>query len=180
MALKVDLEVWHVHPKLRAMKLAPVIVLAKVLDYKLITGAREVEQPSDSFNPTRMVPLHLAQISADAVLTLRGNVRGPMRFYSWVWASGKHGGERLFHPFPNYCHVLFLREEAGYLHTVGDYPAYDLEFSCNRLPAILSGLESNSGDGPDLLERLVTVFIKTELEAATAIYANSRCLPCRI
>jgi hypothetical protein len=158
--------------KYRAMQAAPVIVLAKVLEYKLVTGAREVEDPGDDHNPARVIPLNLAEISANAVLTLRGNVRGPMRFYSWVWASGKHGGERLFHPYPDSCHILFLREVAGYLHTVGDYSAYDFEFSCDRLPSVLSGLQSESGDTTDLFERLVTVLLNTELETADAIYRN--------
>jgi hypothetical protein len=158
--------------KYRAMQSAPLIVVAKILEYKLVTGAREVEEPSHDGNPARMIPLHLAEISANAVLTLRGNVRGRMRFYSWVWASGMHGGARLFHPYPDYCHILFLREEAGYLHTVADYPAYDIEFSCRRLPALLSGLQSHSDDGPDLFERLVTVLLKTELETKDAIYHN--------
>ncbi len=158
--------------KYQAMKSAPLIVIAKVLGSKLVSGPREVEDPGNSSNPPRKIPLHLAWISADAPLALRGDVRGPMQFYSWVWASGMHGGERLFQPYPDYCHILFLREEAGYLHTVGDYPAYDFEFSCSRLPALLSGLQSSSDDGADLFERLVTVFLKTELETADAIYQS--------
>ncbi len=108
------------------MKSAPVIVIAEVLDYKLITGPREALDPGDAFNPPRRIPLHLARISANAVLGLRGNLHGPIQFYSWVWASGQHGGARLFNPLPGYWHVLFLRKENGYLHTAGDYPGYDL------------------------------------------------------
>lgn len=158
--------------KYRAMKSAPVIVLAKVLESKRVTGAREVEQPRDGPNPERKIPLLLAEISANAVLTLRGNVHGPIRFYSWVWAPGMHGGERIFQPYPDSCHILFLREEAGYLRTVGDYPTYDFKFSCNWLPALLSGLQSNSVDSSDLFERIVTVLLKTELETGDAIYRN--------
>jgi len=45
-------------------------------------------------------------------------------FYTWIWNSGMHGGPRLFHPNPGSVHVMFLRRESGYLHTVGDYPNY--------------------------------------------------------
>ena len=154
------------------MQSASVIVLAKVLDYKLVAGPREVEEPAQGPNPATMIPLHLAQISANAVLALRGTVRGRMRFYSWVWASGQHGGKRLFRPYPGYCHVLFLREESGYLHTVADYPAYDLALPCNRLSSIISGWQSGSGEESDLFERLVDVLLKTHLESADAIYEN--------
>jgi hypothetical protein len=158
--------------KYRAMQSAPLIVLAKVLEVKSVTRARDVKQPRDGTNPAPTISLLLAEASANAMLTLRGNVHGPIRFYSWVWAPGTHGGERIFHPYPDTCHVLFLREEAGYLHTVGDYPTFDLEFSCNRLPALISGLQSKSDDATDLFERLVTVLLKTELEAADRLYRN--------
>jgi hypothetical protein len=152
------------------MKSAPVIVIAKVPNYNLVSGVTEVEQPGDVINPSRLIPLRLARISANAVLALRGNVRGPMVFYSWVWTSGHHGGERLFHPYPDYSHVLFLREDGDYLHTVGDYPAYDLEIPRNWLTAILSGLRSNQENESDLFERIVNVRLRTELDTATAIY----------
>jgi hypothetical protein len=159
--------------KYRAMKSAPVIVVAEVLDYKLVAGPRDVERPADTFNPKAwMVPLHLARMSAKVILSLRGDVRGPIQFYSWVWASGQHGGERLFRPYPGYCHILFLREEGGYLRTVADYPAYDLEIPPGWLPAIISGLQSSSENGSDLFERIVTVLIKAELESAGGIGWN--------
>jgi len=158
--------------KYQAMKSAPLIVIAKVLDYKLVSGPREVEDPGDSFNPPRMLPLHLARISANAVLALRGDVRGPMQFYSWVWASGMYGGERLFRPYPDYCHILFLRQEGDYLHTVADFPAYDIGIPCSRLPAILSGLKSNSDNASDVFERIVNVLLRTDLETGDAIYHN--------
>jgi len=63
-------------------------------------------------------------------------------------------------------HILFLREEGGYLRTVADYPAYDLEIPPGWLPAIISGLQSSSENGSDLFERIVTVLIKAELESA--------------
>lgn len=161
--------------KYRVMKSAPVIVVAEVLDYKLVAGPRDVERPADTDNPKAwMVPLHLARMSAKVTLSLRGDARGPIQFYSWVWASGQHGGARLFHPYPGgYCHILFLREEGGYLRTVADYPAYDLEIPHSWLPAVISGLQSGSESGSDLLERIVRVLIRTNLESATAIVWSS-------
>jgi len=47
--------------KYLAMKSAPVIVIAKVLDFKLVSGAREVEQPGDAFNRPRVVPCFRTQ-----------------------------------------------------------------------------------------------------------------------
>jgi hypothetical protein len=160
--------------KYRAMKSAPVIVIAEVLDYKLVAGPRDVERPADTFNPKAwMVPLNLARISAKVILSLRGDVRGPIQFYSWVWASGQHGGARLFRPYSGYCHVLFLREEGGYLRTVADYPAYDLEIPHRWLSAVVSGLQSGSESGSDLFERIVRVLIRTDLESARAIVGSS-------
>ncbi|MGD0136191.1 MAG: hypothetical protein ABSE57_29455 [Bryobacteraceae bacterium] len=155
------------------MKSAPLIVIARVSDYKLMSGPREVEDPGNSLSPPRMLPLHLAWISANAVLALRGDVSGPMQFYSWVWGSGMYGGERSFRPYPDYCHILFLRQEGDYLHTVADFPAYDIEIPCSRLPAILSGLKSNSDNASDVFERIVNVLLKTELETGDAIYRDS-------
>src|SRR5580698_1726629 len=92
--------------KYLAMKSAPLIVIAEVSDYKLVSGPREVEQPGDALNPkSTMVPLHLARMSANVLLPLRGGLRGPMQFYCWVWMSGTYGGARLFRPFPGYVHL---------------------------------------------------------------------------
>ena len=156
--------------KYQAMKLAPVIVIAEVLDYKLITGPRKVLDPGNALNPPRWIPLHLARISANAVLGLRGNLRGPIQFYSWVWASGQHGGERLFRPLPGYWHVLFLREDNGYLHTVGDYPGYDLPIPRDLVTATLAGLQTAPENGSDVVERIVSVLLRSELESANGIY----------
>jgi hypothetical protein len=150
-------------------------MIAEMLDYKLVTGPREVEEPGDAVNPKpRMVPLHLARMSANVLLPLRGGQRGTMQFYCWVWMSGKHGGARLFRPFPGYVHLLFLREQGGYLHTVGDYPAYDLVIPRHWLPAIAAGMQEKGDQAPDLFERLVAVLIRTEFEGdATGIWPNN-------
>ena len=145
------------------MKSAPLILLAEVTDYRLLSGPRTVARPRDCWNPTSTIPLHLARMSASVMLALRGNQHGHLQFYSWVWASGQHGGERLFSPHPGYCHILFLRDDGGYLHTVGDYPAYDLPIPCHWVPGIISNLR-DAKDGSDLLERIATAVVKTGFE----------------
>ena len=107
-----------------AMRSAPVILLVRITGLKLTGDVRNVEKPPEVGGPmVPAIPLHLARITADVLLTLRGPVRATVELYSWVWASGSHGGPRLFHPNPGAIRVLFLRDEGGYLHTVGDYPS---------------------------------------------------------
>jgi hypothetical protein len=150
--------------KYQAMKSAPVILLAEIVNAKLISGARQVEKPKEVAGPmTPTIPLHLARVSARVLLTLRGTERQAVEFYSWVWASGSHGGPRLFHVWPGSKHILFLREEGGYLHTVGDYPAYDLEVSSDWLPEFESELKSTRESSFDLFERIATVRLRAEL-----------------
>ena len=158
--------------KYQAMKTAPVIVLAEVTGYELVSGPKKVGKPADGRNPAWMVPLYLARISADVKLALRGGLRGPIQLYSWVWASGQHGGERLFQPYPGYNHILFLRDEGGYLHTVGDYPHYDLEIRRNWLQEVAAGLQSVSPNGSDVFERIVAARLKAEFKTATVISPN--------
>jgi hypothetical protein len=155
--------------KYQAMKSAPLIILGEVVNAKLISEARDVEKPKEVGGPmTPTIPLHLAQISAKVLLTLRGTERSSVQFYSWVFASGKHGGPRLFHVSPGSSHILFLREDGGYLHTVGDYPAYDLEVPSQWLPAFISQWNAGQDNGSDLLERLATTRLRTELEEMTS------------
>jgi hypothetical protein len=111
------------------MKSAPSIVVAEIQDVKFVSNEpREVDKPPGIGGPVvPRIPLYLARMSAKVMLTLRGTETHRVQFYSCVWASGKHGGPRLFHVSPGSVHVLFLRNDSGYLHTVGDYPSYDLE-----------------------------------------------------
>ncbi len=111
------------------------------------------------------IPLYLAEISATVLLTLRGAEIRQVRFYSWVWASGKHGGPRLFKPFAGSVHVLYLTKDSGYLHTVGDYPAYDLEVPTRSVPGFLANWQAGYQQGSGLIERIVAVELKSELEA---------------
>jgi hypothetical protein len=159
--------------KYQAMKSAPLIILAEVVNAKLVSEARDVEKPKEVGGPTTpTIPLHLAQISAKVLLTLRGKERSTVQFYSWVFASGKHGGPRLFNVSPGYSHILFLREDGSYLHTVGDYPAYDLDIPARWLAAFVSQWKAGRGSGSDLLERLATIRLKIELERMTSIRRN--------
>ena len=111
------------------------------------------------------IPLCLAKISAKVLLPLRGLVPGHIQFYSWVWVSGKHGGPRLFHPSPGSVHVLVLGGESGYLHTVGDYPAYDLEIHSRSLPGFIAAWHAGYAQDGTLMERIVAVRLKAELES---------------
>lgn len=157
--------------KYQAMKSAPIIVLAEVLNAGSASDVRNVEKPSGIGGPmSPTIPVMLMRVSARIVLSLRGNERGEIQFYSWRFAGPMHGGPRLFHVSPGSHHILFLRREGGYLHTVGDYPTYDVEISQDArhakqvLPTILAGLKPNSPNASDLFERIVTAQLKAELE----------------
>jgi hypothetical protein len=61
----------------------------------LISRARTVAKPPEVAGPmTPTIPLFLARIQADVLLTLRGSASNRVEFYSWVWASGKHPAHR--------------------------------------------------------------------------------------
>jgi hypothetical protein len=81
------------------MKSAPVIVIAQVQSASLTSKRpREAEKPDGIGGPmARRIPLYLAKSTAKVLLTVRGAESKSIEFYSWVWASGKHGGPRLFH-----------------------------------------------------------------------------------
>jgi hypothetical protein len=148
-----------------AMRSAPVVLVIKITAVKLPGDMRTVAKPPEVGGPmTPTIPLYLARIRADVLLTLRRSVGGSVEFYSWVWASGSHGGPRLFHATPGSSHVIFLRQEGGYLHTVGDYPSYDLQLSSRWLPALLSAWNSGEASGAGLLERLVALRLRAEFE----------------
>jgi len=157
--------------KYQAMKSAPIIVLAEILNAGPASEVRNVEKPSGIGGPMApTIPMILMRISARVVFGLRGNEQGEIQFYSWRFAGGMHGGPRLFDVWPGSNHILFLRREGDYLHTVGDYPNYDVEISKDArhgkqvLPTIIAGLRPNSLNASDLLERIATAQIKAELE----------------
>jgi len=152
--------------RIAAMKSAPMIVVAEVEDTNVFARPRSVQKPMEIGGPIASnIPLHLAQVSAKVLLTLRGSEVSRMQFYSWVWASGKHGGPRLFSPSPGSVHTLFLKEDSSYLHTVGDYPAYDVEIRSQWVPAFLASWKAGYAQGAELIERIVAVRLKAELES---------------
>lgn len=116
------------------------------------------------------IPVMLMRVSARVVLGLRGNEQGEIEFYTWRFAGPMHDGPRLFDVWSGSYHILFLRREGGYLHTVGDYPSYDVEISRDArhakqvLPTIISGLTPNSLNASDLFERIATAQLKAEFE----------------
>jgi hypothetical protein len=159
--------------RIAAIKSAPTILLVEIQHTKLFTKPREVEKPPTIGGPmVPRIPLYLAEISAKVLRTMRGAETGHIKFYSWVWASGKHGGPRLFHPLPGSIHVLFLKEDSGFLHTVGDYPNYDLEIRSASLPRFLADWDAGYGLGEDLIERIVGVGLNAELESIPQIPVN--------
>jgi hypothetical protein len=174
-AMSDDLEnAWHVirpvihandAQKAAAMRSATVVVLATIERAELFEKARDVEKPAGIGGPDiPVIPLRLARISIKPLVSLVGEGTPPTEFYSWVWASGKHGGPRLFHPTPDSVHVLFLTEDSGYLHTVGDYPAYDLEVSSRLVQNFIDTWRAGYFQGADLLERIAAVRLKAEFE----------------
>lgn len=148
-----------------AMRSAPIILLVRISDSNLTGFGKCVAKPPEVGGPLcPTVPLHLARIKADVLITLRGPGQDQVEFYSWVWASGSHGGPRLFHPDRGGVRVIFLRKEGQYLHTVGDYPSYDLELPARWAPAIVSGWKSGIENRPDQLERLIALWFRAEFE----------------
>lgn len=152
----------------RAMREAPLIVIVRIGEAKLTGEERMVEKPAGVGGPNvPAIPLHLAKVSAEVLLTVRGQAGRRMEFFTWIWASGTHGGPRLFHPNPGGIRVLFLRDEGGYSHTVGDYPSYDLALRPGWLPAMTAAWESGQGSDADPVRRLVAVRLRAELEGLT-------------
>ena len=171
-----DLEnAWHVirpiiHAKdeqrAASMRSASLVMLAEIQAVEVFEKPREVEKPPEVGGPMiTVIPLHLARISAKPLLTVDGTANESVEFYSWVWASGKHGGPRLFNPAPGSVHVLFLMRDSGYLHTVGDYPAYDIEVRLQFVKKFIANWEAGFLRGADLLERIAGVRLKAELES---------------
>jgi hypothetical protein len=151
------------------MKAAPLIVLAVVERVKLVSDQpREVEKPPGIGGPEVMhIPLYLARIAAKVLLTFQGEAPGKIEFYSWVWASAKHGGPRLFHPWPQSAHILFLNTDSGYLHTVGDYPAYDLEIPSSWLPDFITESRLGNCANANVIERIVDARLKAAFQNAS-------------
>ena len=150
------------------MRSAPEILLVKISAAKLTGDTRTVAKPAEVGGPmTPTSPLYLARIRADILLKLQGSVGRSIEFYSWVWASGKHGGPRLFSPTPGSSHVIFLRLHSGYLHTVGDYPSYDVEISSRWLAPLLSFWDSGDDSYANPLERLVALRLRAEFDSLT-------------
>jgi len=149
-----------------AMRSAPLIVLVRISTLSMTGDGKCVKKPPEVGGPMcPPIPLYLARIRADVLLALRGTVQDQVEFYSWIWASGSHGGPRLFRPAPGKIRVLFLRKEAGYWHTVGDYPSYDLELPSGWVPALLSDWKSGYENRLDPLERFVALRFRAEFEA---------------
>ncbi len=137
-----------------AMKTAPFIALAEIVESKPIGGVRDVE--------TR--PLQLFAITAGVPLVLRGSLPETITFHSWLFAGGKHGGPRLFHAGDGSLHILFLKRDGPYLHTVGNYPAHDLELHRSWAPRLVQSWKERATNYPNIFERLAHALIEAELQ----------------
>jgi hypothetical protein len=158
--------------KYRAMTSAQVIVLAEIEDTKLLGDTQTLEMHQNFTGPmTFMIPLSLARIPAKALLTLRGDDHRRIQFYSWIWNAGSHSGSRLFHTTPGSNHILFLRYEGGYLHTVGDYPSYDLEMPSRWISNFIADWNA-SPRAQDIFERLAAIRLRTQLDQKSEILRN--------
>ncbi len=153
----------------QAMRSAPVILAIEVIDRTMTADVRTVGKPAETGGAVvYTIPLHLARIRAKVLLTLRGTAGKEVEFYTWLWASGKHGGRRLFNPFPETRHVVFLRQEGEYLHTVGDYPAHDLVLYSRLVPEILPIWRSTSEFADDPVTRFVVCRLRAEFDTPRA------------
>jgi hypothetical protein len=159
-----------------AMKAAPIVIVAEMGRAKLLPGKpRAVEKPPGIGGPDAPeVLLDLAEISAKVRLTLRGPEMNGFVFYTWVYHFGKHGGPRLFHPNLGSIHVMFLKRESGYLHTVGDYPNYDIEIASQLFPSFLAVWRTGYGQEADLVDHITAVLLKADLEEFPHVYADQR------
>jgi hypothetical protein len=148
------------------MRNAPLVLLAEMQSVALLGGPREVARPEEMGGPMApKIPLYLAKMSAKILLPLRGTETGTITLYSWVWASGMHGGYRLFRPGKGSVHILFLKSESGYLHTVCHYPNCDLEASSKWSGPFVDWWHAGYAKDLNLPERIVATRLKAGFEA---------------
>jgi hypothetical protein len=164
--------------RIAAMRSAPIILVAEIRAARLLpVETRAVEKPPGIGGPIApRVLLDLAEVSAKVRLTMRGAEMEEITFYIWVYHFGKHGGPRLFHPQPGSFHVMFLRKESGFLHTVGDYPNYDLEIPAESFPILLSSSQTGYAQDGDLTRRIAAVSLKAYLESPSVTEFNTHSL----
>jgi hypothetical protein len=163
----------HAEERFTAMREAPVIVLVELEGGQQVSGIREVNKPDGISGP---IPLQLWRIWAKVLLTLRGSSQYHIDFYSWMYAEGKHGGSRLFSPGPGSHHILFLREEGGLWHTVGDYPAYDLRIPTAWIPELKVDWQTSLEANADIAERIGRALIKSALDSTSQIELDTASL----
>ena len=121
---------------------------------------------------TAAIPLFLARITAKVLVNIRGKQSQNVEFYSWVWASGTHGGPRLFRTSLGSVHILFLKTESGYLHTVCDYPNCDLPIAAKRSSWFVSEWQNGYGKSVQTMERIVAVRFKSALDGEAADFGD--------
>lgn len=148
-----------------AMRNAPLILVVRISDLRMTGDVTRVAKPPQVGGPNiPVIALYLARIRAEVLLEVQGTAPANVEFYSWIWNSGSHGGPRLFHPYPDRIRAVFLRSEDGFLHTVGDYPSYDLELNSDWVPALVSAWRAGQLNTLEPADRLVALRLRAELE----------------
>lgn len=153
------------------MRGAPIIVLAEIEEMRRILGPRDLPKRPSEFAPGGYfmpIPIVLAEIRARVPLVLRGSTPSEITFYSWILAYGSHGGYRLFNANPDTTHLLFLEQNGPYLHTVGDYPAHDLEMRESYVPIFTRRWRQDRPQDLTDIERLTAAWIETNLETLSS------------
>jgi hypothetical protein len=160
-----------VHETAARLRGAPIIVVAEIVEMHPILGPRDLPikpsaaTPGGYFMP---IPVVLAEIRARVPLMLRGSAPSNITFHSWVLAHGGVGGYRSFNASPSTTHILFLEQKGPYLHTVGDFPAHDLEMRTSYLPLFIKHWQQNRPQTLTDLQRLAAAWIETSLETLSS------------
>ena len=155
------------------MRAATDVLLVKIAQSTIVSGPRDTPLPVEAGPPaTATIPLRLSRVRAQVLISLRGGRTGAVGFYSWVWASGKHGGPRLFLPIPGDCHIVLLRRDGPFLRTVGDYPAYDLPISCSSRDEFMEEWSAADSKQADFWVRFVRAYLHTELSQMRSFNRN--------
>src|SRR5579872_4464160 len=68
-----------------AMSSAPVILFVNITRVKMTGDVRNVAKPPQVGGPmVPAIPLHLARINAEVLITVQGQTRTAVEFYSWI------------------------------------------------------------------------------------------------
>lgn len=155
------------------MRAARDVLLVQIAGSRVVSGPRTTDKPVELAGPASLaIPLHLARVRAEVLLSLRGGRTGTVGFYTWVWASGKHGGPRLFSVDPGSCKLVLLVPDGPFLRSVGDYPAYDLPIPCGLTSAFIAAWKATKNPDSDFWQSLLETYLSTELRSLPSFNRN--------